>query len=86
MLAAGELSIKYSKLDHQHFNLLKNVVLRLPLPKLPEFNSSDILKIMKYDKKVQSGDLNFVLLENIGKAVIHDNMCEESIINILEVL
>ena len=40
--------------------------------------------IMENDKKVQSGSLHFILLEDIGSAVVQDNVSKESIINILE--
>ena len=39
-----------------------------------------------FDKKIQSGNLNFILLEDIGITVIQDNINRESIINILETL
>ena len=86
ILAAGILSVEYSKLEHEEFNLLRNVIKKLPLPKLPEFNPNDILAIMQSDKKVQSGNLNFILLEEIGNASVHNNINEKSILNILEAL
>ena len=41
---------------------------------------------MKNDKKVKSGSLHFILLKNIGSAVVQNNINDQSIINILEAL
>ena len=86
MLAAGELSVEYTNMKRQQFDLLKNVIKKLSLPKLPDFNPKDIIELMQSDKKIQSGNQNFILLEDIGITVIQDNISKESIINILEAL
>ena len=57
---------------------------KVPLPNLPEFDSSKVLEIMQNDKKVQIGSLLFILLEDIGHAVMQHNINEQSIINVLE--
>jgi 3-dehydroquinate synthase len=86
ILAAAELSIEYAKLEHQQFDLIKNIIKRLPLPKLPNFSSKNIIQLMQSDKKIQFGKINFILLEDIGSAVVQNNISEESIINILEAI
>ena len=83
ILAAAKLSMEYTKLEHQQFDLIKNIIKKLPLPKLPDFNPRDIIQLMQSDKKIQFGHINFILLENIGSVVVQDNISEESIINIL---
>ena len=42
------------------------------------------MKIMQNDKKVQAGSLYFILLEDIGHAVVQHNINDQSIINVLE--
>ena len=84
MIAAGNLSNEYQKLTIEHCELLKKTINKLPLPKLPEFDSSKVLKIIQKDKKIEKGSLNFILLEEIGRAVVKDNINEQSIINVLE--
>ena len=42
--------------------------------------------IMESDKKIKSGSLHFILLENIGSAVVQNNINKQSIINVLEAL
>jgi len=84
MIAAGKLSNEYLKFTIENFEILKNIIKKLPLPDLPAFDSASILKIMQNDKKIQKGNLQFVLLEDIGHAVIQENVNEKSIINVLE--
>ena len=86
MLAAGKLSVKYSRLDNEKYHLLHNVIKKLPLPKLSNFKSDEILKIMQRDKKVKLDKFNFVLLKDIGDPVIYNNISNNSILNILETL
>ena len=51
-----------------------------------ESGSNKILEIMENDKKIKSGSLHFILLENIGSAVVQNNINKQSIINVLEAL
>ena len=84
MLAAGKLSIEDGRMKNEDFELLEEIIGKLPLPVLPEFDPNDILKIMQNDKKMKDGKLHFVLLEEIGRAVIVDDVDEKTIINAME--
>ena len=86
MLAAGNLSIENSGLASEDYDYLRNTIQRLPLPELPDLDHKKILAIMENDKKVKSGSLHFILLENIGSAVVQNNINKQSIINVLEAL
>ena len=86
MLAAGKLSNEDGRLEIEDFKLLQTTIKKLPLPKLPEFDAENILKIMQRDKKVKDRKINFVLLEAIGKTVIVDSIEKESIIKAMESL
>ena len=86
MLAAGKLSNEDGRLEIEDFELLQTTIKKLPLPKLPEFDAENILKIMQRDKKVKERKINFVLLEAIGKTVIVDSIEKESIIKAMESL
>ena len=86
MLVAGKLSIEYSGLKNEGFELLQETIKKLPLPMLPEFDPKALLNIMQNDKKVKNGKVHFVLLEEIGKTIVKNNVFEESIINALEIL
>ncbi len=86
MLAAGKLSNEDGRLEIEDFELLQTTIKKLPLPKLPEFDAENIIKIMQRDKKVKDRKINFVLLEAIGKTVIVDSIEKESIIKAMESL
>ncbi|MDP7027455.1 MAG: 3-dehydroquinate synthase [Candidatus Marinimicrobia bacterium] len=86
MLAAGKLSNEDRRLEIKDFELLQTTIKKLPLPKLPEFDAENILKIMQRDKKVKDRKINFVLLEAIGKTIIVNSIKEESIIKAMESL
>ena len=93
MLAAGKLSNEdYGstsspiRVKLEDLKFLEQSIRKLPIPKLPEFDPNDILKIMQNDKKVKDGKIHFVLLEAIGKAVIVNNVEEKTIINAIEYL
>ena len=86
MLLAGKLSIEYTGLKNDDFKLLQETIQKLPLPILPEFDPKAILNIMQNDKKVKNGKAHFVLLEEIGKTVLKNNLHEKSIIDVLEIL
>ena len=86
MMAAGKLSIENSGFKSVDCDYLKNTIHRLPLPELPEFDHKEILKIMEKDKKVQSGSMHFVLLDDIGTAIVLNNINDQSIIDVLEAL
>ena len=84
MLAAGKLSTQISNFQFQYFEMLQDTIQKLPLPKLPEFEPEQILQIMQRDKKVRDRKIHFVLLEELGKAVIVDDVVKRSIINEME--
>jgi len=86
MLVAGKLSNEDGRLKMEEFELLQTTIKKLPLPKLPEFDAENILKIMQRDKKVKDRKINFVLLEAIGKTIIVDSIEKESIIKAMESL
>jgi 3-dehydroquinate synthase len=71
-------------MKNEDFELLEEIIGKLPLPVLPEFDPNDILQIMQRDKKVRGRKIHFVLLEELGKAVIVDDVAKRSIINAME--
>ena len=86
MLAAGRISIEELRFKKEDFELLQEIIGKLPLPALPEFEPEEILQIMQRDKKVKDRKIHFVLLEEIGKAVIVNDVEKKTIINALECL
>ena len=86
MLAAGHLSMQKTNFNSEEYEKLESAIRNLPLPKLNDINMKSIIDTMKRDKKVQNGKIHFVLLEEIGKPVIIDNIEDTEIQNALEKL
>ena len=86
MLVAGKLSIEYSGLKNEDFELLQETIQSLPLPILPEFDPKALLNIIQNDKKIKNGKIHFILLKEIGETIVNNNLNEGSIINALEIL
>ncbi|RDY61644.1 3-dehydroquinate synthase [Flagellimonas nanhaiensis] len=78
MILEGYLSHELKGLPRLSLQEIKDTFLR-QFDKV-EFDSDDIdavLKLLKYDKKNSHGDINFVLLQSIGKAVTDVKVPEE---------
>jgi len=86
MLVAGKLSIEFGRLSSSEYDLLAQTIKRLPLPTLPNFDINKIIEIMNADKKVKEGNINFVILSNIGETKIVDSISKEKIIEVLKQL
>ena len=66
MLAEARISLMLNLLSIDDLRRLQELIKRLQPPKLPAFKSSDLIKLMKRDKKSKAGLLYFVLLSSIG--------------------
>ena len=86
MLLASRLSLQFSELNERSHELLTDTIARLPLPDLPKLNNEKILSILSNDKKNKNGKYGFVLLSEIGSAIMENGVDEKSIINVLEKL
>jgi 3-dehydroquinate synthetase len=71
MLVAGELSRNLGLLDSGELQLLRDAVsLCGPLPRADNLDPNEILRALKRDKKSVGGQINWVLLEQIGRPKI----------------
>jgi 3-dehydroquinate synthase len=71
MLVAGELSRKLGLLDAGELNLLREAVhLCGPLPRADKLDINKIVSALKHDKKSVGGQINWVLLEGVGRPKI----------------
>ena len=84
MLAAGFLSVEKSYLTNQDYKLLRDLILKLPLPKLNDFAPKKIFDIMKNDKKVKKRNIHFILLKNIGETIIVNNINKEMVMKSIQ--
>jgi 3-dehydroquinate synthase len=81
MLVAGQLSTQFANLNNADFAQMKKLIISLDLPELPPINADKIWQLMQSDKKNNRGKIHFVLLDNIGKTTIRNDIDKESIIN-----
>ena len=65
-------------------NRILNLFKKYDLPMYTKgFDISEIYGIMKHDKKVFDNKIHFIMLESIGKALIHDNTPAELLLKSL---
>jgi len=71
MILEAYLSFQLTGLPQNQLEDIKDVFLsRYPRPKFTDRDIEAILALLKFDKKNSHGDINFVLLELIGKPVL----------------
>ncbi len=74
IIAANILSYKLGMFSKNKLNQFQKLPEKVSLPKfLTGFKNSEIIKIMKLDKKNRSGRLNFVLLKDFGELIVDVN-------------
>ncbi len=86
MLAAGAIARKRGMLNTEDWELFQSTLKRFPLPRLKEFDESELLAIIRRDKKHKAGKLHFVLLDGLGRTKIVDDITDAEIIQSLEML
>jgi 3-dehydroquinate synthase len=68
MLVAGELSRNLGLIDAGDLKLLRDAVnLCGPLPRADNLDINQIIRALKHDKKSVDGQINWVLLEGVGR-------------------
>ena len=75
MVMAAELSLRMGLVDEKFVLRLRNLIQRAGLPvKAPVLDPSDnagrYLELMRVDKKAESGEIRFVLIDGTSKAVL----------------
>jgi 3-dehydroquinate synthase len=73
MLVAGELSRSLGLIDAGDLQLLRDAVaLCGPLPRADNLDINQIIRALRHDKKSVDGQINWVLLEGVGRPKIVD--------------
>jgi 3-dehydroquinate synthase len=70
MILAARLSVNLGLLDALKCTELENLIKRTGLPVQIEFDTDLLADVMKKDKKRAGGEISFILLEDLGKAII----------------
>ena len=72
MVMAADLSARLGLIDGTYAERITRLVARAGLPvTAPRLGASTYLELMRVDKKAESGDLRFVLIEAPGRAGVH---------------
>ncbi|NMG03126.1 3-dehydroquinate synthase [Azoarcus taiwanensis] len=80
-MMAAELSRQLGWLSHQDVERVESLFVRAGLPiRGPELSGERYLDLMASDKKVEGGQLRLVLLQKVGKAVIHAEAGQQAIL------
>ena len=80
-LVAAELSKRKGLIKETEIVRIKKLFQLANLPvSLPTISPNQYLDLMKLDKKVEGGKMRFILLNQIGKAAIFDNIPESLVI------
>jgi 3-dehydroquinate synthase len=75
MAAAANLGVELELMDPENATRLNNLLGKAGLPtKLPKMEITQVLQAMRYDKKVQSDKIRFVLPRSIGEVLITDEV------------
>src|SRR5205085_3264369 len=79
MLVAGELSRNLGLLNAEELQLLRGAVgLCGPLPRADNLDLNQIIRALKHDKKSVGGQINWVLLEGVGRPKIVEGRIESA--------
>lgn len=78
MQAAAYISWKRGYIEKEDFFEIRDMFVGFHLPiSLDDLATADILEVMKNDKKAVGGTIQFILLKDIGSAVIDKTVTEE---------
>ncbi|SFR99738.1 3-dehydroquinate synthase [Anaeromicropila populeti] len=87
MIAATYLSVKRGFIEEKELDILKDLLDQLQLPiQLNEISKDEVVLATKNDKKMDAGTIQFVLLKQIGEAVLDRSVTEQDMIEALEYL
>lgn len=85
MIQAMQLSQKMGWLSEQQVQRVKDLLVQANLPILPPPIDSQIAReLMQHDKKVKAGKIRFILLKNLGEAIITSDYDEKALLQVLD--
>lgn len=81
MVAAAYISWKHNWLSMDEYYEVRDMFVPFNLPiSIDTIAPEEILRLTKADKKMEAGQIKFVLLKKVGKAVIDRNVTDEEIL------
>jgi len=86
MVATARISNRMGLLSYSEVDRLITLVEKAGLPaRMPDLDTSAILKAMRHDKKVESGQVRFVLLKEIGDVIVSDEVSPVLVAEVLAI-
>ena len=83
-VAAAFISWKHEWLSMEEYYEIRDMFVPFNLPiSIEDIDPEEILKLTKSDKKMEDGQIKFVLLKKVGKAVIDKTVTDQDILNAL---
>ncbi|MCX8103124.1 MAG: 3-dehydroquinate synthase [Candidatus Bipolaricaulota bacterium] len=84
MLVAARLSHQKTGLSASELERIENLLARFPKPSLGQINRERVLELVRRDKKVRDGKVQFVLLRAIGEPMLCESVTEAELQQILQ--
>lgn len=85
MVAAAYISWKHNWLSMEEYYEVRDMLVPFQLPiSIDCIDPKEVLALTRNDKKMEAGQIKFVLLKKVGKAVIDRTVTEEEILNAIE--
>jgi 3-dehydroquinate synthase len=80
MIAAARIARKLEILGSNDLSRLKNLVSRAGLPlRIEGLNPEAVIDAIRYDKKIINGQVNFVLIKDLGNSFVSQEVTPEMI-------
>ena len=84
-VAAAFISWKHNWLSMEEYYEIRDMFVPFNLPiSIDDIDPEEILALTKSDKKMAAGQIRFVLLKKVGKALIDTTVSDEDILNALK--
>lgn len=84
-VAAAFISWKHELLTMDEYYEIRDMFVPFNLPiSIDEIDPEEILRLTKSDKKMDAGQIKFILLKKAGKAIIDTTVTEEDILNAIK--
>lgn len=78
MIAAGYISMNRGMISREDYDTLINMIKTLNLPaKISNLEAKRIIEVSKSDKKMDAGQIRFILLDKMGNAVITSDVTDD---------
>lgn len=87
IVAAASLSLQRGYISQEDYDKIRISLQTLQLPiKVSGLQTDEIIRVSKNDKKMNAGQIRFILLESMGHAIMKDDVTDDEMKQALEVV